>query len=432
MKKTWYVVLLMAEAMVISACGTGNSGNSASSHQTSDSTLAADMGAVAINMQLSPSKKTTAKVTAAVVSGGGSGGGAISTPTDEQILRSMVHHVDFYFNGVNSFGQVQTLLVTDGLLEGKLQVAPGEYSMETYFTTKGGAVLYSSTKFVTVTSGMVTKVTPVLTKPPMIYIEGRINNPVGKLTDSSNYQVYINDIDPSGFSAATGGTYRAANNQLNITAVFPTNKINLQANIVYIDDNGTRQTAPFNFNLLKALTELDANGFVAFEWPPLGMVDVDFIFADDGKGFVKSDSITPIAQPAKGQNNTTIFKLSFENLTTDVAVIKKVIFRIWDTDYMSNMYLTRADLDLPPGISSTHFPCTITTDLGWGTAFMTCTTDIYTEAGQKVAVNLKGDVSANYPTTEMMNVQVIDGQVVTLTEQTVPFLGTTGLAFGPF
>ncbi|NTW22712.1 hypothetical protein HGA34_04215 [Candidatus Falkowbacteria bacterium] len=424
MRRTFVALFLMALGWALAGCGA-----STANHQTSDTSLPAGKGAVSIDTQLFPVDNQTATLKVAkTVAGGGGGGGGISN--QEMELRKRIHHVEFWFNDGKSYGQMQTIMVCQGRLSGKLIADPGNYMLEANFMTQSGAVIYRATTQVEVTSGMSTHATLVAQKSTFVYLEGRINRPTGSYTETEmGYSISIEEANGTGFSVGTGGRYNAAANRFDFGTVYPTSPMVNEAKIILTDDTGQTHKAVFTFDLIKAIDEANANGFVNYDWPAPGTIKIDVIFEDDNAGFVKAVNAVPVATPTRGNNNTTLARINLANTTTETAAIKTLTFRLWDCNYLSNLYLVRADLPQLLG-SSTHFPVASITVDEYGVAIVTFTTDIHIPAGAMISINLQGDVSPDYPTMEMFNYQVTGASVVTETNQTVPFLGTDGMAVG--
>lgn len=419
--KMWHMIVMLVAAFAIAGCG----GGAASQPPTGNPSSPASKGTVTIDTQLFTVNNQTATLKAAkTVAGGGGGGGSIST--QEMELRKRIHHVDFWFNDGTCYGQMQTLAVSQGHLAGTLSVDPGSYTMEANFMTETGAILYRSVNQITVVAGMSSHETLVAQKRPFVYLEGRINHPTGTYTETENgYGIDIMETNGTGNSVATGGRYNAATNRFDFGAVYPTSPMVSEANIILTDDNGQDHKAVFTLDLIKAIDEANANGFVSYDWPAPGTIDIGVIFEDDNAGFVKAVNAVPIAEPVRGNAQTTLARITLANTTTEAAIVKTLSFRLWDTRFLWNLYLIRDDLSL---ILSSPVATAVTDE--YGVAIVTFTTNIHIPPQSVLSINLMGDVSPDYPTTEMFNFQVTGASVVTETNQPVPFLGTDGMAVG--
>lgn len=420
--KACFVFLVLMAAFAIAGCG--NNGT-ASKQAVADNTLPAGKGAVTIDTQLFPvnNQAATLKVAKTVAGGGG------DTSTQDLELRKRIHHVDFWFNDGLSYSQQQTLVVNEGRLSGKLIADPGSYTLEADFMTQSGVIIYRATAQINITAGVSTAITLVVQKSAFIYLEGRINRPTGSYTDGVGYNISIEETNGTGYSAGTGGRYNAEANRLDFGAVYTSSSMVTESRIILTDNTGQTHKAVFTFDLIKAIDEANANDFVNYDWPAPGTININVIFEDDNAGFVKAVNAVPVATPTRGNNNATLAKITLTNVTAETAVVKTITFRLWDANYLANLYLVRADLPQIIG-SSTHFPVASITIDEYGVAIVTFTTDISIPAKAMVSINLQGDISPNYPTTEMFNFQVTGASVVTETNQTVPFLGTNGMAVG--
>ncbi|NTU98463.1 hypothetical protein HGA64_00435 [Candidatus Falkowbacteria bacterium] len=439
MKKNLLAVFLVALfGMIIGGCGGG--GSATGTTQTPDNSIPAGKGAYDVSLKLydvntpSPTAKTADTPTVkplkalsakTVADGGASGGGGEGSPLtnlDAEFCKR-VDHVYFWFTDVNGSNVMdQTLNVQNGVLSGRINVIPGSYELHVSFYTKTDICLFTSSTFVEIIEGMAAKSSLVLERPDVIGLTAEYNNVPGTYEDGAWYNFPIWFSVMNGYSYSAGARYIQSENKFKGNMLYLTDVNSKKASISIRDKSDTTYYAQIDVDVLTAIDIIEAGGTIIIDWPESSTFEFDIIFAGSNAGYLKATNEFQMNLPIRGHENQELNTFSLENLTSSAATTSELFIRVWDADYLTNLYMVRSDLDYTL-FEPTHFPCTVISNQG-GSKIFSCATDIHTDSKQKVVLKIKGDVSLSYPQTEMLNVMVIGAKTLDTDGKSVPFLGT--------